>query len=103
MSVNAMTFTAGQGSGGIRCEDLLSERPSKEAKAALKIKPITKKMVTKSKIDARSDGLLNSFQTTSMASGSRANKVGFKVRMPEEHPAFPNFSRRKVNIGTSRC
>lgn len=25
MSVNAMTFTAGRGTGGIRCEDLLSK------------------------------------------------------------------------------
>ena len=96
-----MTFTAGQGSGGIRCEDLLSERPSKEAKAALKIKPVTKKMINKSKIDQRSDALLNSFQTTSSASTSRATKIGFKVRLPEENPPFPAFGRRKLKIGTA--
>lgn len=31
MSVNAMTFTAGVGSGGIRCEDLLGEKLSRYA------------------------------------------------------------------------
>jgi len=99
MSVNGMTFTAGKGTGGIRCEDLLSEKPSAEAKAHLNIKPRVTKMTSKAKYDARQEALISSFKTTSGASGNRARKEGFKVRGVDERPPFPKFNKKKLEIG----
>ena len=137
MSVNAMTFTAGEGknapipgfvilrplssllysnslffvvfasstgSGGIRCEDLLSEKPSDDAKEALKIKPVKKKMILKSKGDARLDGLINSFETTSAGMAARANVRKANVNpfegkeLGERMPGV-TFHRKPVTIG----
>ncbi|GMH52404.1 hypothetical protein TL16_g01222 [Triparma laevis f. inornata] len=106
MSVNAMTFTAGVGSGGIRCEDLLGEKPSDEAKEALKIKPVKKKMINKSKGDARLDGLINSFETTSAGMAARANVRKARVNpfegkeLGEQLPGV-TFHRKAISIGTA--
>ena len=99
MSVNAMTFTGGTGTGGIRCEDLLSEHPSDEAKKHLKIKPRVTKMTNKAKYDARQNALISSFKTTSGASGNRASKAEFKVRASESRPPMPMFGKTKLVIG----
>ena len=99
MSVNAMTFTNGVGSGGIRAEDLLQEKLGPEAKAALDITPISVKMREKSKNDARTDALVSSFTTNSNAGSSRAYKGEFSIRTKEETaPKMPDFRRRKIQI-----
>ncbi|GMH53280.1 hypothetical protein TrRE_jg8132 [Triparma retinervis] len=99
MSVNAMTFTGGEGTGGIRCEDLLSEHPSDEAKKHLMIKPRVTKMTEKAKYDARQNALISSFKTTSGASGNRSNKEDFKVRAADARPGMPVFGKRRLCIG----
>ena len=99
MSVNAMTFTNGVGSGGLRAEDLLQEKLGPEAKAALDIIPRSVKMREKSKSDSRTDALVSSFTTNSNAGSSRAFKGEFKIRTKfEEPPTMPDFRRRKIQI-----
>ena len=99
MSVNAMTFTNGVGSGGIRAEDLLQEKLGPEAKAALDITPVSVKMREKAKQDARKESLISSYTTNSNASSSRAYTGDFKIRTKEEvAPKMPDFRRRKIQI-----
>jgi hypothetical protein len=98
MSINCMTYTSGKGTGGLRVEDLLQEKPSAEAREALKIKPLTEMMVEKSKADARSNALISSFMTESKAGSQRAEKIEFKVRAPEKEPFVPSFARKKITI-----
>ena len=94
MSINNMTFTAGKGSGGVKVEKLLQEKPTEETRAALDIKPRTEKMVKKSKGDARTDALINSFQTTTQAGAKRVSAGQYDVRGVDERPAFPDFRKR---------
>ncbi|GMI51111.1 hypothetical protein ScalyP_jg10081 [Parmales sp. scaly parma] len=98
MSINNMTFTAGKGSGGIKVEKLLQEKPSDETRKALDIKPKREKMTQKSKSDARTDNLINGYQTNSQASNKRVTAVTFAVRAPEEMPVMLDFRRRKIAI-----
>ena len=98
MSVNNMTFTNGVGSGGIRVEKLLQEKPDAETMAALDIKPKTQKMVNKSKADGRQQALVSSYGTTSGTAGGRAMKGEYKVRAEEEAPPFPVWGRRELSI-----
>jgi len=98
MSVNNMTFTNGAGAGGMRVERLLQEKPDAEAMAALDIKPKKEKMINKSKFDAKEQGKISSFSTTSRAGDTRAGKMDFKVRAEEEAPPFPQWGRRSLSI-----
>lgn len=101
MSINNMTFTAGVGSGGVKVEKLLQEKPTKETMAVLDIKPKTNKMVKKSKNDARIDGLVNSFQTEQQAGAKRVTNPGFKVRGADAKPPFPDFRKQRLQISSS--
>ena len=100
MSVNNMTFTNGKGSGGIRVEKLLQEKPDAEAMAALDIKPKVEKMVNKAKKDARAEGEVNSFSTTAGAGNTRAGRAvaGGGREDDEEECPFPKWGRRPLSI-----
>lgn len=82
------------------------EKPSAEAKEALKIKPVKKKMINKSKGDARLDGLINSFETTSAGMAARANVRKARVNpfegkeLGEQLPGV-TFHRKAISIGTA--
>ena len=101
MSINNMTFTAGEGSGGIKVEKLLQEKPTEETKAALSIKPKTTKMVSKAKCDARDDARINSFQTESQAGSKRVSSGAYDVRGSDDRPSFPDFRRKRLSISSA--